>query len=145
MASYPLPTGIEFQLMVSGKPYLSSDPELVAARARARSLEFRFNHTPPEEAATTFQAAGSLRSTVIGRYWRRPGGVRHPWAAGRRSAGRSRCACPWSARSAGRTKTSTETAALRRKRSEGPDAGFTGSPPTGRRLPPRNHQQHGTP
>ena len=49
---HPLPTGIEFQLMVSGKPYLSNDPELVAARARARSLEFRFNHTPPEESAT---------------------------------------------------------------------------------------------
>ncbi len=45
-----LPTGIEFQLMVSGQLYLSSDPELVAARARARSLEFRFNHTPPEAA-----------------------------------------------------------------------------------------------
>lgn len=44
-----LPTGVEFQLMVSGKPYLSNDPELVAARARARSLEFRFNHTPPED------------------------------------------------------------------------------------------------
>ena len=44
------PTGIEFQLMISGQPYLSSDPELVAARARARALEFRFNHTPPEDA-----------------------------------------------------------------------------------------------
>jgi len=43
-----LPTGIEFQLMVSGQLYLSSDPELVAARAQARGLEFRFNHTPPE-------------------------------------------------------------------------------------------------
>ena len=46
---YPLPTGIEFQLMISGKPYLANDPELIAARARARSLEFSFNHTPPEE------------------------------------------------------------------------------------------------
>jgi maltose O-acetyltransferase len=44
------PTGIEYQRMISGQMYLSSDPELVAARARARSLEFRFNHTPPEQA-----------------------------------------------------------------------------------------------
>ena len=55
-----LPTGIEFQLMVSGKPYLSSDPELVAARARARSLEFRFNHTPPEDAAARSQLLREL-------------------------------------------------------------------------------------
>jgi maltose O-acetyltransferase len=51
MAEHPLPTGIEFQRMISGEPYLSEDPELVAARARARSLTFRFNHTPPEEGA----------------------------------------------------------------------------------------------
>ena len=48
---HPLPTGIEFHLMISGEPYLSNDPELVAARARARSVEFRYNHTPPEESA----------------------------------------------------------------------------------------------
>jgi maltose O-acetyltransferase len=53
MASrHPLPTGIEFQRMISGEPYLSDDPELVAARRRARSLAFRFNHTPPEQADT---------------------------------------------------------------------------------------------
>ena len=46
--------------MVSGKPYLSNDPELVAARARARSLEFRFNHTPPEESATRSQLLREL-------------------------------------------------------------------------------------
>ncbi len=37
--------------MVRGEPYLSEDPELVALRGRARSLTFRFNHTPPEESA----------------------------------------------------------------------------------------------
>jgi maltose O-acetyltransferase len=36
--------------MISGELYLSEDPELVAARRRARSLTFRFNHTPPEQA-----------------------------------------------------------------------------------------------
>lgn len=45
----PRPTGIEFQRMVSGQPYRPDDPELATARARARSLEFRYNHTPPEE------------------------------------------------------------------------------------------------
>jgi maltose O-acetyltransferase len=50
MATHPLPTGIEFQRMISGELYLSGDPELVAARAHARSLEFRFNHTPPDQA-----------------------------------------------------------------------------------------------
>ena len=44
-----IPTGIEYQRMISGQPYRPGDPELVAARARARSLEFRYNHTPPEE------------------------------------------------------------------------------------------------
>jgi len=44
-------SGIEYQRMISGELYLPSDPELTAARARARSLEFRFNHTPPEQAA----------------------------------------------------------------------------------------------
>jgi maltose O-acetyltransferase len=44
-----IPSGIEYQRMVSGQPYAPSDPELVASRARARSLEFRYNHTPPED------------------------------------------------------------------------------------------------
>lgn len=52
MAHHALPTGSEFQRMISGEPYLSDDPELVAARARARSLTFRFNHTPPEQGET---------------------------------------------------------------------------------------------
>lgn len=43
-----VPTGIEYQRMISGELYLSEDPELVAARARARALTFRFNHTPPD-------------------------------------------------------------------------------------------------
>ena len=46
----PRPSGIEYQRMISGQMYLPSDPELVGARRRARSLEFRFNHTPPEQA-----------------------------------------------------------------------------------------------
>ncbi len=43
------PSGIEYQRMISGELYLPADPELAAARARARDLEFRFNHTPPGE------------------------------------------------------------------------------------------------
>ena len=49
MTDFALPSGIEFQRMISGQPYLAHDPELVAARARARSLTFRFQHTPPEQ------------------------------------------------------------------------------------------------
>lgn len=49
MAPSGLPTGLEYQRMVSGEPYAPGDPELVAARARARGLEFRFNHTPPDQ------------------------------------------------------------------------------------------------
>jgi maltose O-acetyltransferase len=51
MPNSPLPSGVEYQLMVSGQPYLSEDPELVSARGRARCLTFRFNHTPPDDAA----------------------------------------------------------------------------------------------
>ena len=35
--------------MIAGELYRPDDPELVAARARARRLEFRYNHTPPDE------------------------------------------------------------------------------------------------
>lgn len=42
------PTGPEYRRMIAGEPYRPDDPELVAARQRARSLEFRYNHTPPE-------------------------------------------------------------------------------------------------
>ena len=45
----PRPAGAEFHRMISGRPYLPDDPELAAARQRARSLEFRYNHTPPEQ------------------------------------------------------------------------------------------------
>jgi maltose O-acetyltransferase len=37
--------------MVTGQLYRPTDPELAAVRLRARSLEFRFNHTPPESLA----------------------------------------------------------------------------------------------
>ncbi len=47
--SAPLPTGIEYQKMIAGELYLPADPELTAARERARSLEFRYNHTPPAQ------------------------------------------------------------------------------------------------
>lgn len=49
MAEFPTPTGIEYLRMVTGEPYAPSDPELVEARAWARDLEFRFNHTPPTQ------------------------------------------------------------------------------------------------
>jgi maltose O-acetyltransferase len=49
MSKAPLPSGVEFHRMISGHPYLPSDPELASARRRARSLTFRFNQTPAEE------------------------------------------------------------------------------------------------
>jgi maltose O-acetyltransferase len=45
------PTGVEYQLMLAGEPYLSSDPELVALRAWARTVLLEFNRTPPESRA----------------------------------------------------------------------------------------------
>lgn len=44
-----IPSGTEYQRMISGQPYLPGDPELTAARERARLLEFRYNHTPPDQ------------------------------------------------------------------------------------------------
>jgi maltose O-acetyltransferase len=49
MPAPPLPSGPEYQRMIAGELYRPDDPELVAARARARRLEFRYNHTPPDE------------------------------------------------------------------------------------------------
>lgn len=68
MALHPLPTGIEFQRMISGEPYLSEDPELVAARARARSLAFRFNHTRPEEGAARRELLRALMGSTGQRF-----------------------------------------------------------------------------
>lgn len=57
MSAYPTPTGIEYERMIAGELYLPEDPELVAARAWARSMTFRFNHTPPED--------GDQRSKIL--------------------------------------------------------------------------------
>jgi maltose O-acetyltransferase len=51
MTTRPVPTGIEFQRMISGELYLSGDPELVALRAWAREQVRRFNSTPPDRRA----------------------------------------------------------------------------------------------
>lgn len=51
MSSYPVPTGAEYHRMIAGEPYRPGDPELTAVRAWARSLTFRYNHTPPEQDA----------------------------------------------------------------------------------------------
>ena len=59
----PRLSGVEYELMISGQPYLPSDPELTAARARSRSLEFRFNHTPPEHA----EQRAALLTELFGR------------------------------------------------------------------------------
>jgi maltose O-acetyltransferase len=50
--------------MVSGEPYRSSDPELVAARARARDLTFRFNNTPPDQRSLRRSLLGELLGTI---------------------------------------------------------------------------------
>ncbi len=51
MGDRPNPTGVQWQRMISGKPYRPGDPEISAARRWARDLEYRFNHTPPGERA----------------------------------------------------------------------------------------------
>ncbi len=51
MSGHPVPTGIEYQRMISGEPYRPGDAELTAVRTWARSLTFRYNHTPPEQDA----------------------------------------------------------------------------------------------
>lgn len=48
--AFVAPAGDEYLKMIAGEPYLSDDPELRALRLRARSLAFRFNSTPPEQA-----------------------------------------------------------------------------------------------
>ena len=57
MADPRVPTGAEYQRMIRGEPYRPADPELVAARARARSLTHRFAQTPPEQ--------GERRSAIL--------------------------------------------------------------------------------
>ena len=64
MQGRPTLTGVEYQRMIAGELYAPGDPELVAARARARSLEFRFNHTPPERADERDRILRELLGTV---------------------------------------------------------------------------------
>ncbi len=54
--------------MISAELYLPSDPELVAARATARSATFRFNHTPPEERATREEIVRGIFGSVAGSF-----------------------------------------------------------------------------
>src|SRR6188768_1709767 len=63
MPLFPEPSGVEFRRMVAGQPYEPADPELRALRLRARSLAFRYNHTPPEEGA----AKDALLRELFGR------------------------------------------------------------------------------
>jgi maltose O-acetyltransferase len=46
--------------------YKPSDPELVAARRRARSLTFRFNHTPDDDGPVRQAVLVELLATVAG-------------------------------------------------------------------------------
>ena len=54
--------------MVAGEPYVASDPELRAARLRARQLTFRYNATPPdafdERRAVLAELCGSVGDGV---------------------------------------------------------------------------------
>jgi maltose O-acetyltransferase len=50
--------------MISGELYRPGDPELVTARARARSLEFQYNHTPPDQPRERRRLLGELFGTV---------------------------------------------------------------------------------
>lgn len=52
----------EKEKMLAGEPYLASDPELVAARSRARSLLRAFSQTGPEE----LDRRHSLLSQLLG-------------------------------------------------------------------------------
>lgn len=60
----PKPTGEQYRKMIGGAPYRPDDPELSAYRAQARSLEFRFNHTPPEQ----LEARRSLLADLFGTF-----------------------------------------------------------------------------
>ena len=52
--------------MVAGKPYRPADPELSALRLRARSLVFRFNHTPPSQEAARQSLLAELFGSLAG-------------------------------------------------------------------------------
>ncbi len=59
-------SGPEYQRMIAGEPYRPDDPELVAGRIRARSLEFRYNHTPPELADERLRLLHELLGSIGG-------------------------------------------------------------------------------
>lgn len=54
----------EKEKMLAGEPYLASDPELVAARTRARSLLRAFSQTGPEELDKRRSLLSQLLGTV---------------------------------------------------------------------------------
>ena len=56
----------EREKMLSGALYASEDPELAAARIRARTLCGRLNQTPPEEREAQEEIIRRLFASVIG-------------------------------------------------------------------------------
>jgi maltose O-acetyltransferase len=52
--------------MISGELYRPDDPELVAARARARRLEFMYNHTPPDQSGERTDILHDLFGSIGG-------------------------------------------------------------------------------
>lgn len=59
----------ELDKMLAGEPYLSSDPELVAMRSRARRLCRRFNDSDPDDQAERFGLLGTLLGSVGEDVW----------------------------------------------------------------------------
>lgn len=57
-------TRTEREKMMAGEPYLASDPELVTARSRARSLLRAFNQTGPDELLLRRSLLTQLLGTV---------------------------------------------------------------------------------
>lgn len=62
----------ELEKMLAGELYLSSDPELVALRARARRLCKRFGETDPEDRAGRAHLLGELLGAVGENVWIEP-------------------------------------------------------------------------
>jgi maltose O-acetyltransferase len=62
----------EREKMVRGDLYLASDPELVAARVRARRLFARFNASDPGDAAARLAILGELLGAVGADAWIEP-------------------------------------------------------------------------
>jgi maltose O-acetyltransferase len=62
----------ERERMLQGLPYLASDPELVAARLRARKLLRTFNLAAPEDDGTRRRTLGELLAHCGARVWIEP-------------------------------------------------------------------------